>query len=280
MAAIGIALAVGGVLAAFALAKVPHFAAVFPASFWFNPFVQGVPETLANVAALIVGMICTQTYIQAMFSATDSNTAARGTLVAAVLTIPVGLPGVAIGMAMHLSHPHIAPIFALPLYLVTELPPVLGGIGLAGILFSAVGSIAGLALGIGTMVANDLGRAAFAIPEAALLWINRATVMVVTVVAVLIALANPASQVLAWNYLSMALRGAGVFLPMALAIFRPHRLGRRWAAFSILASTALAVIGHFVAGWPVQPLFLGLFVSAVLVAVGVARARAQKERAA
>ena len=271
MAAIWIALAAAGIGACHGLAQVPHFLHVFAPVHWFNPFARGVPETVANLAAIIVGMICTQTYIQAIFSATDSKTAARGTLIAAALSIPVGLPCVAVGMYMHIAHPHMAAIYALPLYLASELPPILGGIGLAGILFSVVGSISGLALGIGTMIANDIGRNLFGIGSSRrLLGINRAMVLAVTALALGVALTHADSQVLDWNYMSMALRGAGVFLPMALAIFWPHRLGANWAVLSMAASTGLAVIGRFVFALAINPLFVGLFVSFSVVGLGLA----------
>lgn len=270
MAAIWIALLAAGILACRSLAQVPHFATAFPTGRWFNPFVRGVPETTADLVALIVGMICTQTYIQAIFSASDSKTAARGTLIAAALSIPVGLPCVAVGMAMHAAHPQMAAIYALPLYLATELPPVLGGIGLAGILFSVVGSISGLALGIGTMFAGDFARGLFGVSESrTLLRLNRLMVLAVTALALGIALAHANSQVLDWNFMSMALRGAGVFLPMAFAIFWPHRLGARWAALSMAASTVLAVAARFLFHLPVHPLFVGLSVSLAIIAVGL-----------
>jgi solute:Na+ symporter, SSS family len=274
MAAIGLALVVAGVTAVVALTRLPDFSAAFPLSPWFDPFARGLSETVADVIALLVGMLCTQTYIQAIFAGRDTATAARGTLVAAFLCIPVGLPCVAIGMAMHASHPHMAAIYALPAWLVSEVPPLIGGIGLAGILFSVVGSIAGLALGIGTMIAGDFGRGLFGWRNGrALLWLNRFAVLAVTGLAFAIALANAGSEVLAWNYLSMALRGAGVFLPMALAVFWPKYLSGRWAAVSMAVATLGAVCGRFVFHLALHPLFVGLAISAVLVGAGIASSR-------
>jgi SSS family solute:Na+ symporter len=270
MAVIGLALAVAGVSAVIALAQLPHFSASFPLEPWFDPFSHGLPEGLADVVAIMIGMISTQTYIQAIFSASDSRTAARGTLLAAALCIPVGLPCVAIGMAMHASHPALPAIAALPVYLITEVPPVIGGIGLAGILFSVVGSISGLALGIGTMIAGDFGRGLLGLRDGrALLWLNRLAVLAVTGLAFAIALANQGSQVLAWNYLSMALRGAGVFLPMALAMFWPGHLSGRWAASAMALATIAAVAGRFVFHLPLHPLFVGLAVSGAVVGYGL-----------
>ena len=63
--------------------------------------------------------------------------------------------------------------------------------GLAGILFSIIGSIAGLALGIGTMIANDIGRGLLRITsEHTVPLVNRVSVVAVTCLAVLIAITN------------------------------------------------------------------------------------------
>lgn len=105
---------------------------------------------------MVIGVISTQTYVQALFSAEDSQTAAAGCVTAALIVIPVGLPSVMIGMYMHAMHPEISAIDALPFYLCSYLPEWLGGIGIAALLLSSLGSISGLALGIGTMISRDI----------------------------------------------------------------------------------------------------------------------------
>ncbi|HXP95762.1 MAG TPA: sodium:solute symporter family protein [Telmatospirillum sp.] len=270
MAVIWVTLIAAGALASLALSGMADFDATFPSFPWFSLVGRGWPDCLGNAASLIVGVICTQTYIQAIYSASDAKVAATGTLAAALITIPVGLPSVAVGMFMHSAHPGIQPILALPMYLILYLPSWLGGIGLAGILFSVVGSIAGLALGIGTMVANDIGRGVLHITsDRRILRINRATVLVVTCLAMVISLSNADSFVLDWNYMSMALRGGGVFIPMTLAIFWPHRLSASWAVLSMAASTTAAVIGRAIFGLSINPLFIGLSVSLLIVVIGL-----------
>jgi SSS family solute:Na+ symporter len=229
---------------------------------------------------MVVGMICTQSYVQAIYSASNSKVAVVGALTAAAITIPVGLPCVAVGMFMHAAHPEIEPIMALPMYLVLYLPSWLGGMGLAGLLFSVVGSIAGLALGIGTMLSNDIGRGVLRIgDDRRLLRINRGTVLAVTCLAMVIALANPQTYVLDWNYLSMGLRGAGVFIPLTLAVFLPGRLTARWALLSMAVSAAAAVIGRFVLDLPVNPLFTGLSASLAIILLGLVLAPAADRQA-
>ncbi|NVO13144.1 MAG: sodium:solute symporter family protein [Rhodoplanes sp.] len=272
MAVLWATLWIAGGAAGLSLAEMPDFDAQFPAFPWFSLWGRGIGETLYNLMSLIVGVICTQTYVQAIYAASDTRVAAVGAATAALITIPIGLPSIAVGMLMHARHPELAPVLALPMYLMLYLPGWLGGIGLAGILLSVVGSIAGLALGIGTMMANDIGRGLVGVrSDAALLRINRATVVAVTVAAMLIALSALDSYVLDWNYMSMALRGAAVFLPLSLAIFCPGRLPAMWAIASMIGSTAAAVAVRLLVPLPINPLLTGLAVSAGVVGLGLLR---------
>ena len=251
------------------LQQLPSLATVFPSPVWFSLFGTDVWGGLGNVFSLIVGIICTQTYIQAIFAARDSQTALIGTCTAAVITIPVGLPSVAVGMFMRVNYPDILPIDALPMYLLHHMPAWLGGIGLAGLLISVVGSIAGLMLGIATMVARDIFHGVFGVTDNRnLLWINRGTIVVIAACAMLTALANLQSFVLSWNYLSMALRGAGVFLPLTLAVFLPGVLKRRWAISSMIISTAFAIGGYSLLALSVNPLYTGMAASLSIILTG------------
>jgi solute:Na+ symporter, SSS family len=275
IAVIWCVLGIAGLAAALSLHRMPEADALLPPFPWFSLWGRGVGDSLGNLFSLIVGMLCTQSYIQAIYSASDTRLAAIGTLVAALITIPIGLPLVAIGMFMHVRHPELAPVLALPMYLVRYLPPWLGGIGLAAILMSVVGSIAGLALGIGTMIANDIGRGVFRIIESRkILWINRVSVLAISCLAMAIALSSLDSQVLDWNYISFAVRGAGVFLPLTLAIFCPGRLTASWAMASMILSTIVAVAGQIFLSLSANALFTGLAVSAVVIGVGMLRSSA------
>ncbi len=249
----------------------PDFGTRFPAYPWFSLVSRGIWQTGGNLFSLVVGIVCTQSYIQALYAASDSRTAAMGAYTAAAISIPLGLPSVAIGMAMRVMHPEIDPVLVLPAFLVEHMPPVIAGIGIGGLLLSVVGSIAGLALGIGTMVARDIGQAVFGVSsDRNILRLNRATVFAVASLSVWIAETHMETYVLDWNFMSMALRGAGVFLPLSLAVFAPHRLPARWAVVSMVASTLAAVIAKLIFQIPINPLFIGLAVSLLVVCGGLA----------
>lgn len=248
--------------------------AFFPAEPWFDLFGRGFWLDAGNAVSLVVGIISTQTYVQALFAARDARTAAVGSLAAALVTIPIGLPSIMVGMYMHESHPEILPIDALPLYLMHSLPGWLGGAAVAGLLLSSVGSVAGLALGVGTMVSRDiLGELLGWRGARRLLWLNRGCILAITLAAALFVFGNMQSLVLEWNFLSMALRGVGIFVPLTLAIFCPGRLPPKAALASMVAGIAAALAGNAIHPAANVPLFAGLAAS---LAVAVAGMRLQE----
>ena len=261
---------VGGVLAYGKLGGSAGLAAALPAQPWFTLFGRGVEDGLFSLCSMIVGVISTQTYVQALFSAKDSKTAAVGCVTAACIVIPVGLPSVMIGMFMHINHPEINSIDALPLYLSTYLPDWLGGIGLAALLLSALGSIAGLALGIGTMISRDiiskLWRSATAVN---LLWASRFSVLLAAAAAIVFVFFHLDSSVLEWNYLSMALRGSGIFLPLTFCVFFPHRVRASMGVAAMGAGIFAALFWKHISPWQINSLFPALVYNLIFLAVGL-----------
>ena len=261
---------VGGVLAYGKLGGSAGLTAALPAQPWFSLFGRGVEDGLFSLCSMIVGVISTQTYVQALFSAKDSKTAAVGCVTAACIVIPVGLPSVMIGMFMHINHPEINSIDALPLYLSTYLPDWLGGIGLAALLLSALGSIAGLALGIGTMISRDiiskLWRSATAVN---LLWASRFSVLLAAAAAIVFVFFHLDSSVLEWNYLSMALRGSGIFLPLTFCVFFPHRVRASMGVAAMGAGIFAALFWKHISPWQINSLFPALVYNLIFLAVGL-----------
>ena len=261
---------VGGVLAFFEMGGSAGLTAAFPAHPWFSLFGRGMEDGLFSLCSMIVGVISTQTYVQALFSAKDSKTAAVGCVTAACIVIPVGLLSVMIGMFMHAHHPDINSIDALPLYLSTYLPDWLGGIGLAALLLSALGSIAGLALGIGTMISRDiiskLWRSATSVN---LLWASRFSVLLATVAAIVFVFFHLDSSVLEWNYLSMALRGSGIFLPLTFCVFFPHKVRASMGVAAMGAGIFAALFWKNISPWQINSLFPALVYNLIFLAIGL-----------
>lgn len=261
---------VGGWLAYANLGHWQGLRQTLPSFPWFSLFGRGLEDGLFSLGSMIVGVISTQTYVQALFSAKDSRTAVVGCLSAAVVVIPVGLPSVMIGMFMHLQHPEINSIDALPLYLATYLPDWLGGIGLGAVLLSALSSIAGLSLGVGTMISRDVVAKVWRTASAtALLWASRFCVLAATVCALVFVFFHLDSSVLGWNYLSMALRGSGIFLPLTFCVFFPGRVRASMGVAAMGAGIFAALFWQYISSWPENSLLPALAYNLIFLVIGL-----------
>lgn len=247
------------------------YLAAFPSFPWFSLFGRGAWVDIGSGLSMIVGTISTQTYIQALYAAKNVRAARNGAIIAALITLPTGIPSVMAGMFMRAHHPDIPPIEALPLFILQYLPPWLGGVAMATLLLAAVGSSAGLALGVGTMLSCDILAVCKCQRSTIVLWTNRFIVFLVTLAAAGVSFLNMESLVLDWNFLSMGLRGAGVFFPLTLAVFLPNRISKKWAVWSMLAGALAVIIWKIIYPQGFDPLYAGLIASAVFLAAGIRR---------
>lgn len=66
-------------------------------------FARGITRETCNCLSLILGVLSTQTYAQAIWSARSYHVARKAALISGLLCIPVGFGGVLIGLAMRLT---------------------------------------------------------------------------------------------------------------------------------------------------------------------------------
>lgn len=171
---------------------------------------------------------------------------------------------------MSLHHPHINSINALPLFLTTYLPDWLGGIGLGALLLSAFGSIAGLTLGTSTMFINDIiFKIKPNLTDKKALYFSRASVLGLISLSVIFTYHNLQSDVLNWNFLSMALRGCGIFLPLTFALFFFRKAHPNAALASMLASLIIACGWNYFLGNYVSYIFPSLIIGILIIIYGI-----------
>ncbi|MGN1392758.1 MAG: sodium:solute symporter [Succinivibrionaceae bacterium] len=240
------------------LCSLPNYHQILENNKWFNLFYQGVPKTLENVVSLVAGVLCAQTYAQIIFSAEDPKTARIGAIWAACVSIPVGLPCVLVAMYMQAQHPDIQPILALPEFIIRYMPETLGGITLGVIIIALISSISGLTLGISTTISRDIFTPLFKIKNSDTIFkANRVCVVITVAAFITFALHNLDSQVLEWNFLSMALRGS-LLLPLLIALFKPRLLAPVWAIPTIITGALCAGLSKHI-GITLPPFFITLF---------------------
>ena len=131
-----------------------------PQKQYFNLFSRGLVIDGGAGLSLVFGVLTTQAYFLPIISAKDKRTAGMGSLVGGALTVIIGMAGVLVGLFMRLRMPETASVSVLPVFVMTYLPDFAAGIVLATLLVTLVGTGAGLALGISTMLTMDRKRAA------------------------------------------------------------------------------------------------------------------------
>lgn len=273
-----IAVSIGFVF--FAQGGVPGLVKIVQASGGLNFFGRGVEKEIAAAISVIVGVLSTQTYLQAIFSGKDVATSRRGAFLAGGLIIPVGLMGYFVGLFMRFHHPEIDSSQALPLFILNYLPPWVGGVMFGGLLLSVIGGGAGLALGISTVISNDLylrllnPRAT----EWQKLWVNRVTIVLIIGVAVFILLGGTNILMNDLTYLSMGLRGAAIFLPLLVALFFKDKFPN-WVGYGLLFSGAGSVILWFIFGTrAIDPIYPALVANCIVLAIGKVTGRESTKR--
>ncbi|MDT8903449.1 sodium:solute symporter family protein [Anaeroselena agilis] len=246
--------------------------AKLPAHPWFSLFGRGVSKDLAAGFSLIVGVLSTQTYFQALSSAKNVPDARKGALVSALLIPPIGIGGVLVGLYMRINFPDTVSSEVLPVFVLKFLPPVPAGVVLATLLISVVGTWAGLTLGISTMVTKDLYQRYISPRGDAkqVLLVQRGIIVAISLAVLLFVSSNAGSLILGWSFMSMGLRGCTILLPLLGAMFFPGRV-------TPAAGIAAAVLGPltnfawklaFPAG--MDPLYPGLLASLLaLVAISL-----------
>ncbi|MBQ5584622.1 MAG: sodium:solute symporter family protein, partial [Ruminiclostridium sp.] len=90
-----------------------------------------------------------------------------------------------------------------------------------------------------------------------------------------VAVLVPGAMINDFGFLSMGLRGAVVFLPMCGGLWLKGKIPSRFALASIIGGPLAVLAGKFLA-LPFDPLFLGMAVCLVIMAVGYGVGKAGK----
>ena len=249
---------------------VSAFTTALPHEQYFNLVARGPFVDLGAGISLILGVITTQTYIQAVISAKNLKVSKAGVLLSACLIPIIGIAGIFVGMYMKLHSPALSPAQALPTFVMQNTPPIVAGIIMATLLVALVGTGAGLALGMSSMISNDIYKVYFNknANDKTLLKATRIIIALILGTAALFTTGNMGSLILGWSFMSMGLRGAVSFAPMCVALFFPGRVNKKFALGAIIAGPVFVLIGKFILPSFIDPLFLGVGVSILIMLVG------------
>lgn len=242
-----------------------------PPERYVSLFARGFAVDMGAGLSLILGVITTQAYLQAICAARSLQTARRALCWSALLIPLLGIPGILVGLFMRIHAPDIPPAGALPLFILEYLPPLAAGMVLATLLIAVVGTAAGVSLGLSAMFCQDIYRI-YRNPGAndrQLLLVARASLAAILIAAALVGGGNLGSLILGWSFMSMGLRGSVAFGVLTAAIFLPGRIPRRYAMWSMLVGPVCILIGKPLIGNSLDPLFIGVGGSLIVLAAGL-----------
>jgi SSS family solute:Na+ symporter len=249
--------------------------AALPAEGFFSLTARGATVDVGAGLSVVLGILTTQAYIQALVSARTLRLARSGLFVSAALIPLVGIAGIIVGLYMRIHSPDISPFQALPLFVLEQMPPLLAGMILGTLLVTVAGTAAGVALGLSSMFCADIYRVYFnpAAGDRTLLRVSRAALACIFAAAALVSAGNLGSLILGWSFMSMGLRGAVAFGVLTAAVYVPGRISSPWALASMLFGPLCILLGKPFIGDILDPLFPGVAGSLVVLLIGYARGK-------
>ena len=237
---------------------------------FFSLFARGIGKDTGALLSLILGVITTQSYAQAVFAANTYKDAKRGALLSAFLIPPIGAGGILVGLFMRATHPGIAAKTALTLFVTENMPPIFGGIVLATLFITVIGTGAGLALGIATVLNKEIISPYIlknkkSISEKAL---SKMLIIILLFSACAMSSGKLGDTILNFAFMSMGLRGATVFVPLCCAIWLPGSIDKNNVFASIIIGPIIVLIFGIWNILPFDSLFAGVAVSLAIAAAG------------
>ena len=265
-----IAVITAGIVALSAAGGFGQLGQVLPADQYFSMSSHGIGKDLGSCFSVILGVLSTQVYANAVLSAKSDKTAKRGSLLSAILIPPIGLGSLIIGMYMVSSNPSINPVNAFPLFIMENMPALFGGIILATLLVTIVGTGAGLALSISTIFTNDIYKK-FINKEAdqkKLLKVSRILIIVILIIGALPTIINLADMINQLTFLSMAFRASVIFIPLCAVLFFTGKVDSRYAFAATIAGPLSVIVVKYAFNPSFDSLVIGILVSLILVLIG------------
>ena len=250
---------------------------------------RGVAKDLSSGFSLLMGVLCTQSYAQAIWSGKSDRAARNGALISAFAAPFIGLGGVVIGFYMR-SHymlraeaealvaagkalPDLpileSTIRAMPTFALDHFPALVAGIILGTLLITAVSGGAGLSFGMATILTRDILKRLshrWDDPKRELMAV-RTCIGGILLAAVAVTVSLPDSLINDFGFLSMGFRASVLFLPMTAALWLPGRIDGRVVLLSMILSPCAVLVAKLFA-LPGDPLLYGMAVSCIVCGAG------------
>lgn len=248
---------------------------------YFSLFCRGFGTDLGSCFSLILGVLTTQSYAQAVLSGRKDSDARIGALVSTFLIPPIGICGILVGLYMRsVTDPatFVAKTALTDFTLsYSGMPTLLSGLVLGTLFVAAVGTGAGLSLGISRVINLDIIQKCTKKFESPLKsgFLEKVLIVVVLALGCCLSVGPLGDTILNFAFLSMGLRGCTVFAPLCFLIWAKGRVPKNFAIASIIVSpvmdllfTEIPVLASTLHGW--SALFPSIIIGLLIMFVGLA----------
>lgn len=246
------------------------------------PFARGISKDVGSCLSVILGVLSTQTYAQAIWSGKSDSIARKGAMISALISIPIGFACVMVGMYMRAHYITVDEFNALtiigkeipdglgvmtssaqafPMFVTNHMPKFIGGLVLGTLLITIIIGGSGLTLGASTILVKDVVK-----PKNTLK-VSRYNIVGLQLMAIVIAASFSGSYINDLGFLSMGLRTTATFVPLTLALFFPGRFKSKWVFISIIFGTSCLIFAELVS-LPVDSIYVGLLGSIICCLIG------------
>lgn len=235
----------------------------------FNPFNRGLSTDLNSALSMILGVVATQSYAQAVWAGKSTAVARKGALLSALLIPPIGVACTLVGMYMHSTGSIDVASTAFPSFALQYLPHWLGGMVMGTLLITVVGGCTGIALGSSVIVVRDLFQKSLDHSTT----LVRITLVAIMSMALVVSMLLTGTFINDLGFLSLGLRAASILIPMTCAFFLPSRVKGRYAIASMICSVLTMLLVNTVNYAWLSPTLCGLFAGCVPIIFGYKRTR-------
>ena len=259
-----------------------------------SPFARGAFKDLGGCLSLVLGVVCTQSYAQCIWSAASTAKARRGALLCSLFMPIIGAACTLVGIYMrghYVTADELKTLQAaseslpagigviensaqaFPAFILGHMPAWLGGLMLGTMLINILGCGSGLSLGAATILVRDVygnfkRRMGMTSSPLSPLAQTRLSIIGILTAAVIATFIFKSSFINDLGFLSLGLRAAAILLPLSFALWCPGRFKSSIILLSMPVGVATMLLAN-AASLPGDAVYYGLAVSlAILLITG------------
>ena len=248
-----------------------------------SPFARGFSRDMGGCLSLILGVVCTQSYAQCIWSAATTTKARRGAVLCSVFMPIIGAACTLVGLYMrghYVTAEEAAAVRAagetlptglgiiensaqaFPKFVLEHLPAWLGGLLLGTMLINILGCGSGLSLGAATILVRDVygnfkRRMGLKASPLSQLTQTRLSISGILLMAFIVAILFNGTFINDLGFLSLGLRAVAILFPLCFALWMPGKFKPQRMLLSMPIGVAAMLAAKFLS-LPGDAVYYGL----------------------